>query len=73
MCLIDTTVASSDERLAMTDKIVRPRFNLRLDPELHHALTTEARRELRSLNAEIQYRLRQSLAQRPEQLVPAEQ
>ena len=57
----------------MTDQIVRPRFNLRLDPELHDALTTEARRELRSLNAEIQYRLRQSLSQRRSSLMPAEQ
>jgi predicted HicB family RNase H-like nuclease len=38
------------------------RFTLRLDDDLRRELTAEARRQLRSLNNEIQYRLRQSLA-----------
>ena len=35
----------------------------RLDRALHAALTAEARRSLRSLNSEMIWRLRQSLAQ----------
>ena len=37
------------------------RFTLRLEQDLHEALTAEARRQLRSLNCEIQFRLRQTL------------
>jgi predicted HicB family RNase H-like nuclease len=36
-------------------------LNLRLDGDLHSALTAEARRALRSLNSEIRQRLRKSL------------
>jgi hypothetical protein len=36
-------------------------LNLRLDGDLHSALTAEARRALRSLNSEIRHRLRRSL------------
>jgi hypothetical protein len=38
------------------------RFTLRLDDDLRQELAAEARRQMRSLNNEIQFRLRQSLA-----------
>jgi predicted HicB family RNase H-like nuclease len=38
-------------------------LNLRLEKDLHHTLTAEARRALRSLNSEIRMRLRRSLEQ----------
>jgi plasmid stability protein len=38
------------------------RFTLRLDDDLRRELTAEALRHERSLNKEIRYRLRQSLA-----------
>jgi predicted HicB family RNase H-like nuclease len=41
-------------------------LNLRLDEALHRQLTTEARCSVRSLNGEIIFRLRRSLARPPE-------
>lgn len=38
------------------------RFTLRLSDDLREALAAEAQRQMRSLNAEIKVRLRQSLA-----------
>jgi hypothetical protein len=39
------------------------RFTLRLEQDLHEALTSEAQRQMRSLCAEIKFRLRQTLEQ----------
>ena len=39
------------------------RFTLRIEPDLREALIFEARRQLRSLNAEIRFRLRQTLVE----------
>jgi predicted HicB family RNase H-like nuclease len=40
---------------------VNPAFNLRLPPELKLELAAEAKKKGRSLNSEINYRLRESL------------
>jgi predicted HicB family RNase H-like nuclease len=40
----------------------RVNVNLRFDEELHKQLVAEAKRRVRSLNGEVIYRLRQSLA-----------
>jgi hypothetical protein len=45
-------------------------FTLRLEQDLHEALTAEARRQLRSLAAEIKYRLRQTLERQPDHHMP---
>lgn len=39
-------------------------FALRLDPELHAAIERLAARDLRSVNAEIEFLLREALARR---------
>jgi predicted HicB family RNase H-like nuclease len=39
------------------------RFTLRLDEDLRHELIAAAHRQMRSLNREIKYRLRQSFEQ----------
>jgi len=39
----------------------RTRLSLRLDESLHEALAAEAKRERRSLNSEINWRLQRSL------------
>ena len=39
------------------------RFTLRLEDDLREALTAQARRQMRSLCAEIKFRLRQTLRQ----------
>ena len=39
----------------------RTRLSLRIHESLHEALTAEAKREMRSLNAEINRRLQQTL------------
>jgi hypothetical protein len=44
--------------------MARKAFLLRLDPELHDALQRWAEEELRSLNAQIEYLLRQAVQQR---------
>jgi hypothetical protein len=41
------------------------RFTLRLPQDLHEALASEAQRQLRSLCAEIKFRLRQTLERQP--------
>jgi predicted HicB family RNase H-like nuclease len=48
----------------------RTRLSLRLDGSLHEALTAEAKREMRSLNAEINRRLQQSLERLKRQEAP---
>jgi predicted HicB family RNase H-like nuclease len=48
----------------------RVRFTLRLDENLHEALTSEARRQMRSLCAEIKFRLRQTLEHQPDHRTP---
>jgi hypothetical protein len=42
----------------------RKAFLLRIDPALWNALETLAQRELRSVNAQIEFMLRESLARR---------
>jgi predicted HicB family RNase H-like nuclease len=39
----------------------RTRLSLRIDESLHETLTAQAKREMRSLNAEINRRLQQTL------------
>jgi hypothetical protein len=51
--------------------MARKAFLLRIDPEVLNALERWAEEELRSLNGQIEYVLRQALAQRRKKL-PAE-
>jgi predicted HicB family RNase H-like nuclease len=44
------------------------RFTLRIDDELRHELMACAQRQMRSLNREIQFRLRKSLEAEPESM-----
>jgi hypothetical protein len=46
------------------------RFTLRLPQDLHEALASEAQRQLRSLCAEIKFRLRQTLERQSDQRTP---
>jgi hypothetical protein len=52
--------------------MARKAFLLRLDPALHDALQRWAEEELRSLNGQIEYLLRQAVARRGTKL-PAEE
>jgi predicted HicB family RNase H-like nuclease len=44
--------------------------SLRFDKELHQRLVTEAKRSLRSLNGEVQFRLRESIERDSEAAAP---
>jgi predicted HicB family RNase H-like nuclease len=46
------------------------RFTLRLDDDLREVLTAAAQRQLRSLNAEIKFRLRQTLERQSDRRPP---
>jgi predicted HicB family RNase H-like nuclease len=47
------------------EKVKKKTFLIRSDTKLHRTLKAEARRAERSLNAEVLWRLRQSLEQQP--------
>ena len=55
----------------MPDEKGKKTFLVRSDPKLHRTLKAEARRAERSLNAEVLWRLRQSLEQPQPKTAPA--
>ena len=59
--MIDTLNPSLIQEPCITDLAKRKTFLLRIDPRLHDALQKWAEDELRSLNGQIEYLLRQSV------------
>jgi len=50
----------------------RKSFLLRIDPQLHEALEAWAQQELRSLNGQIEFILKEAVARRRKMPLPAE-